>query len=85
MRIHLHFFAALREQFETGTESVEIPAEIRTVGDVRRWLEHRGERWKDALGQGRNVRAALDRRMVKDDAVMHDGAEVAFFPPVTGG
>lgn len=85
MRIHLHFFAALREQLETGTESVDLPADVRTMGDVRHWLELRGGRWSDALGHGRNVRSALDRRMVKDDALMHDGAEVAFFPPVTGG
>lgn len=85
MKIHLHFFAALREQLETGAESVELPPDVRTVGDVRHWLAHRGGCWSDALDQGRNVRAALDRHMVKDDAVVHDGAEVAFFPPVTGG
>jgi molybdopterin synthase sulfur carrier subunit len=31
------------------------------------------------------VRAALDQAMAQSDALLHEGAEVAFFPPVTGG
>jgi molybdopterin synthase sulfur carrier subunit len=28
---------------------------------------------------------ALNQRLVRDDAPLHHGDEVAFFPPVTGG
>jgi molybdopterin synthase sulfur carrier subunit len=31
------------------------------------------------------IRAAVDQAMARPDAALHDGAEVAFFPPVTGG
>jgi molybdopterin converting factor small subunit len=31
------------------------------------------------------VRAAVNQIMVDDRHALHDGAEVAFFPPVTGG
>jgi len=31
------------------------------------------------------VRCALNQQMSKEDALIPDGAEVAFFPPVTGG
>jgi molybdopterin synthase sulfur carrier subunit len=31
------------------------------------------------------VRCALDRVMVDENAALREGAEVAFFPPVTGG
>jgi molybdopterin synthase sulfur carrier subunit len=31
------------------------------------------------------VRAAVDQAMAADDAPLHEDAEVAFFPPVTGG
>jgi len=37
------------------------------------------------LAQGKSVRAALNHQMVEDDTALVDGAEVAFFPPVTGG
>jgi molybdopterin synthase sulfur carrier subunit len=33
----------------------------------------------------RGLRTALDQRLAREDALLHDGAEVAFFPPVTGG
>ncbi|NDA53197.1 MAG: MoaD/ThiS family protein, partial [Betaproteobacteria bacterium] len=31
------------------------------------------------------LRAAINQRLVQPSAALHDGAEVAFFPPVTGG
>jgi molybdopterin synthase sulfur carrier subunit len=85
VKIELRFFAALRERLNIAVESVELPVEIRTVGEVRAWLEQRGDSWSDALGKNRNVRVALNRHMVKEDALLQEGAEVAFFPPVTGG
>jgi molybdopterin synthase sulfur carrier subunit len=38
-----------------------------------------------ALQHGRALRSALDLAMVDDSTPLHEGAEVAFFPPVTGG
>ena len=38
-----------------------------------------------ALAPGRAVRVAVDQALVDEAAPLHDGAEVAFFPPVTGG
>jgi molybdopterin synthase sulfur carrier subunit len=31
------------------------------------------------------VRCALDQRLCSEDERLREGAEVAFFPPVTGG
>jgi molybdopterin synthase sulfur carrier subunit len=39
----------------------------------------------EALARQRAVRCALDQDMCDEAAALHDGAEVAFFPPVTGG
>jgi molybdopterin synthase sulfur carrier subunit len=85
MKLELRFFASVREALSQDTETVEVPAEVRTVGELRDWLAARGETWARALGAGKSVRAALDLDMVGADAVLHEGAEVAFFPPVTGG
>ena len=38
-----------------------------------------------ALARGKAVRMALDQVMTPESAMLADGSEVAFFPPVTGG
>ncbi|MCV2217876.1 molybdopterin converting factor subunit 1 [Thauera sp. Sel9] len=78
------YFASLREAVGRTDEELELPAGVTTVGDLRVHLAARGEGWQ-ALAEGRNVRAALNQRMVGADALVAAGDEVAFFPPVTGG
>ena len=39
----------------------------------------------EALAPGRAVRMALNQVLSDETALLTDGAEVAFFPPVTGG
>lgn len=85
MNIELRFFASLRESLGKDREQAALPPEVKTVGDLRSWLSSRGEDWEAVLGGARPVRAALDQTMVTADAALHEGAEVAFFPPVTGG
>ena len=85
MKIDLRFFASLREAVGRDHEQVDVPADVQTVADLRLWLAARGEPWASALGNKRAVRAALDQIMVGGGASLRDGAEVAFFPPVTGG
>jgi molybdopterin synthase sulfur carrier subunit len=38
-----------------------------------------------ALAEGKAIRCALNQQLCAWDAVLADDAEVAFFPPVTGG
>ena len=83
MQIEIRFFASLREAL--GTASLSWQTEVATVGALRDELIARGGVWTEALARGRAVRAALDQAMVGDEAPLRDGAEVAFFPPVTGG
>jgi len=83
MQIQIRFFASLREAL--GLSSLSWQTEATTVGALRDELIARGGVWAEVLARGRAVRAALDQAMVGDDAALRDGAEVAFFPPVTGG
>jgi molybdopterin synthase sulfur carrier subunit len=85
MKLTVLFFASLRETLGRDREIIEVPASVATVGALRIWLHQRGGVWAQALAEGRPVRAALDQAMVGPQAVLHEGAEVAFFPPVTGG
>ncbi len=83
MKVQVRYFAALREALGP-TESVDLPAGS-TLGALRETLLARGGRHAEVLARGRAVRCALDQAMSDEAAVLRDGAEVAFFPPVTGG
>lgn len=85
MQIQLRFFASVREALGTGAETVELPPEISNVGDVREWLRGRGGVWAETLAEGRALRMAVNQQMCGPDAALAQHAEVAFFPPVTGG
>jgi len=85
MKINLKYFASVREQLGTGQESLELPHGVATVGAVHALLVARGGAWAEALGGKRAVRMACDQVMCGPETEVRDGAEVAFFPPVTGG
>lgn len=85
MNIQLRFFASVREALGASQETVALPAEVLTVGDVRAYLRARGGVWAEALAEGRALRMAYNQVMTGADTRIADGGEVAFFPPVTGG
>lgn len=85
MNLQLRFFAGLREALGASAESVFVPPEIVTVGDLRAYLRLRGGAWAEALAAQKPVRTACNQVMVDAAAPLADGCEVAFFPPVTGG
>jgi len=83
MKIQLLYFAALREAL--GVEREVVETEARTIAELRAWLCTRGEAYARGLAPGRNVRAALNQVMATPETLLTPDAEVAFFPPVTGG
>ncbi len=85
MTITLRFFASVRETIGASQETLALPPDVATVGALRQFLIARGGAWEQALAQGRTLRMACDQVMCDADTALADGAEVAFFPPVTGG
>jgi len=85
VNIRLLYFAALRERLGIAHENCTLPDGVTTVGALQDWLAVRGEPWSGAFAEMRRVRAAVDQSMAHADTALRDGAEVAFFPPVTGG
>jgi molybdopterin synthase sulfur carrier subunit len=83
MKVHVRYFAALREALGSG-EACDLP-EGQTLGQLRDLLIARGDPHAQALARGRAVRCAINQTMADESAVLTAGAEVAFFPPVTGG
>jgi len=85
VKVTVLYFARLREAIGRNGEAVELPDGVRDVAGLRAWLTARGEPWQGAFAATRQVRAAVDQAMAVDATALRDGAEVAFFPPVTGG
>lgn len=81
--ITVKFFASIRESVGHGQESLSSSAS--TLGALRDELIGRGGVYADSLARGKAVRMALNQTMADESAALTDGAEVAFFPPVTGG
>jgi len=85
MQLTILYFARLREALGQSREVVEPPPTVTSLGQLRAWIISRGEPWSSAFSQVQPVRMALDQVVSPDEAALRDGAEVAFFPPVTGG
>lgn len=83
IKVQVRYFASLREVLGAG-ETVDLP-EGSTLGGLRDLLLARGGRHAEALARTRPVRCALNQAMAAEATALADGAEVAFFPPVTGG
>ena len=83
MNIDIRYFASVREAMGKGGESFATAAA--TLGALRDELITRGTPYSEALARGKAVRMALDQVMSDEAAALREGAEVAFFPPVTGG
>lgn len=81
--IQVRYFASLREALG-ASETLPI-AGAATVGKVRDALIARSATHAELLARGRAVRTALNQTLCDESALVHDGAELAFFPPVTGG
>ena len=83
MKVQIRYFASIREAIGRSGEEWETAAA--TLAQLRVELLARGGAYAEALAHGRAVRAALNQVMTDEAAALVDGAEVAFFPPVTGG
>jgi molybdopterin synthase sulfur carrier subunit len=85
MNITLRFFASVREAVGVSQESLALPGEVTTVGEVRDLLLARGGAWTQALSHDRALRMAFNQVLCDSHTPVREGGELAFFPPVTGG
>jgi molybdopterin converting factor subunit 1 len=83
MTLRVLYFARLRERFGLAEESLDFAGA--TAADLVAALQARGGAWAEELASGRAFRVAVNQDIVALDAALPDHAEVAIFPPVTGG
>ena len=83
MKLRVLYFARLRERFGTVEETLDFSGA--TAADLVSQLQARGGVWAEELAADRAFRVAVNQDIVALDAAVPDHAEVAIFPPVTGG
>lgn len=83
MKVQVRYFASIREALGPG-ETLELPAGA-TVALARNLLIERGGLHAHVLARGKALRSALNQALCDESARLDEGAELAFFPPVTGG
>jgi molybdopterin converting factor subunit 1 len=83
MKLRVLYFARLRERFGVAEETLDFAGT--TAADLVAELQVRGGVWAEELAAGRAFRVAVNQDIVALDAALPDQAEVAIFPPVTGG
>jgi len=83
MKLRVLYFARLRERFGVAEETLDFAGA--TAAELIAQLQARGGMWAEELAAGRAFRVAVNQDIVALDAALPDQAEVAIFPPVTGG
>jgi molybdopterin synthase sulfur carrier subunit len=85
VKLRLLYFARLREALGTDHEDVTVPEGVDDVAALTAWLRARGGAWTSELAAGRAYRVAVNQDMAHPGTRLAEGAEIAIFPPVTGG
>lgn len=79
--IKLLFFATLRDRAGMKSLTLEVPSDM-TVLELKKKLSNEHPNLKETL---QTVLITINREYAFDDAVIPVDAEVALFPPVSGG
>lgn len=82
--IKILYFARFRDTLGRGEETLALPDNITTVKELINSLSERGPQWAETLNAATTL-IALNQEIIRADAKLAHGDEVAFFPPVTGG
>lgn len=81
MRVKLLFFASCKDIAGCRETEIEID-EGATVGEMRKTVF---ARFPDLKGLGKTLSVAVNAEYADATAVLCDGDEIAFIPPVSGG
>ena len=81
--VTVRFFASLREVVDRDT--VELVVDEPCISSVRAKLASLFTPAQLEAISGRGVQVCVNQNIVRGDAALESGDEVAFLPPVTGG
>lgn len=82
-QIEILYFAWLRERI--GQPNDQWTTNTDTIAGLIAELCERGPEFKAAFSDLAAIRVAINQEIASLESSFHDGCEVAFFPPMTGG
>lgn len=82
-QIEILYFAWIRERI--GQPKDQWTTNSDTIAGLVAELCKRGPEFKAAFHDLAAIRVAINQEMASLESSFHDGCEVAFFPPMTGG
>ena len=80
-KVQVFFFAGLRDKTGVINSEMEIPFHS-TVADFKLLIEDRFPKIIDSM---ESTLVSVNKEVAFDDEVIPNGAEIALFPPVSGG
>jgi molybdopterin converting factor subunit 1 len=80
-RVKLLFFATLRDRAGAKSMELDVPSDL-TVQGLKNKLSNEYPNLKESMS---SVLISINREYAFDDAVIPPNAELAMFPPVSGG
>ncbi|WP_417435178.1 molybdopterin converting factor subunit 1 [Hoeflea sp.] len=85
MSVRIVYFAWVRERIGKSSEEIELPADVRTVGELIAHLATLGEEYAAAFAVPQVIRAAINEEHAEHGEAIGNAKEIALFPPMTGG
>ena len=81
--INIKYFASLRAIAEKEEEKLDIENPI-TIDQLSDIISKAAPKMGDIIRE-KKVMISVNQEMASDDTIIHDGDEVAFLPPFSGG
>ena len=85
MKVKLLYFAKIKELVGLDNETIDLPANVLTLHELKNYLILRGAPWNEIFLSQNGTRCALNQNLMQSNFNLVAGSEIAFFPPITGG
>ena len=86
MNLKLLFFASLREQFEFSQKEISLKNQVRTAEEfLLDMSKQSGGEWVSLFENKNMYKLAINQELCSWKDPIHEGDELAIFPPITGG